>query len=93
GYRLDEQRRPIFLYEVALGDVRFEVTEQPLPKPERALCRRFTLTGQPRAAVAVRPGGQALVESSVERRELGDDLIEIRCDADGRAAFTLEVTW
>ena len=47
----------------------------------------------PGAAGTVRLAGQALVERSVQSRELGDDLIEVRCDADGRAAFTLEVTW
>lgn len=93
GYRLDEQRRPIFLYDLVRDGTTLAVAEQPLPKLERALRRHFTLSGPPGAAVTVRLAGQALVEPSEQSRELGDDLIEVRCDADGRAAFTLEIAW
>ena len=52
GYRLDEQRQPIFLYR--LGDV--DIEEQPVPELRPGgpiLMRKFSVTGKPPAAGAL----------------------------------------
>jgi hypothetical protein len=81
GYRLDQDRRPVFLYEIFAGGVTISVAEQPLPKRDNAgasLVRRFQITGAPDQRVLIDRGGGA------SEQALG---------ADGTISFDVEVTW
>ncbi len=82
GYELDEQRRPIFIYDLYDGPTVYRVSEQPIPGHrggEPSLSRRFVVEG---------PAGGTLRVASDD----GDDRV-VRLGDDGGAGFTLEVTW
>ncbi len=77
GYRFDDQRRPIFMYDVEQDGTVVSVNEQPIPSRERGkakLIRRFTLQG---------PAGLML-------EVLGQS---VTLDASGAAQFDVETTW
>lgn len=87
GYRLDDQHRPIMLYEIRRGDDIVKIEEQPLPQvsgQERSLLRRFTLKGAAGLAVQIHPELAELRADSAGRT--------IELDDRGHAMFALEVT-
>jgi hypothetical protein len=82
GYRLDDERRPVFRYELRSGSAAYDVSEQPIPHRGGEgegggpwMERRFEIRG---------PAGAAL-------RVAGER--DILLDGDGRAEFSLEVRW
>ena len=92
GYRLDEQRRPVFIYELLDGDARFAVAEQPIPRVvegRTSLLRRFVIEGPAGRALVVYAPSHRFVESG----EPADSARPLVLDADGTATFTLELTW
>jgi mono/diheme cytochrome c family protein len=80
GYRLDAERRPIFMYDLQDGPVVVAVEEQPLPRRDGMrvwLVRRFALSGPKGTVIQVNHGAG-------QRVTLGPD---------GSAHFELEVSW
>jgi mono/diheme cytochrome c family protein len=93
GYRLDDERRPIFLYDLARDDVAIDVTEQPQPRLSSGgatLVRRFTLTGPPGTEVAVHAGDLAARGAALARDD--EHGLLLRLDDAGRGAFDLELS-
>lgn len=80
GYRFDEQRRPIFMYDAAspATDVVVRVQEQPIPARTAtggpSLLRRFSLQGPPGTTISI----------------LGS---MIQLDGNGRAEHDIEINW
>jgi mono/diheme cytochrome c family protein len=95
GYRLDEQRGPVLLYELRGDAATIEVTERPRPyrDAERAtMRRRVELRGPAGAAVLVAPEGLPLTRGRGAFEELlGGELIRVTLDGDGAASFELEI--
>lgn len=93
GYRLDEQRRPVFIYELHAGEIEILVEEQPLPsraegKPR--VIQRFTLEGPKGTKVILATGGREARGTSGDAR---DGFASVTLDDAGKAQFELEVTW
>ncbi len=89
GYRLDADRRPVFLYEISAGDLVVAVSEQPVPivtEERRSLERRFELRGPPGAVVPIDLAGQGAPRTEVAEQGLV-------LDADGRGRLVLELAW
>ncbi|NNF43178.1 MAG: c-type cytochrome, partial [Phycisphaerales bacterium] len=86
GYELDAERSPVFLYELRSAGTVVSVRERPRPRRSGAaagLRRHFELSGPPGVVVIVDTSDPAV----------SGDRTRVRLDADGRAAFALEVTW
>ncbi len=95
GYRLDEQRRPVFRYDLAAGDAVIAVREQPVPwgtDDAPSLLRRFVLSGPAGASVLVDLAGHRLLEASPPSPG-ARDRFEITLDDTGSATFSVELTW
>jgi hypothetical protein len=95
GYRLDEQRRPVFHYQIAVGTTVIDVSEQPVPRREGlsvSMQRRFALEGPPGASVWVQHGGQRLDPGAGTFEGRGEDVTAVTLSG-GEASFDLEVTW
>lgn len=93
GYRLDAQRRPVFMYDLAAGDAIIKVEEQPRPSRENGkpkLVERFELQGPPGALVVLTPGTR---EARGLSGEAGKGSAHVTLDDQGKASFELEVTW
>jgi mono/diheme cytochrome c family protein len=77
GYRLDESRRPIFMYDATAANTTISIAEQLIPSRANGrpkLLRRFVIEGTPGIVLDVL-GKRATV------------------NADGRATIDVEVTW
>ena len=76
--RLDESGRPVFLYDLRAGEAVYRVSEQPVPKRGGdGLTLVRRFTVEGPAATVLEVAGYGAVT----------------LDADGRAEFSLEVTW
>ncbi len=96
GYRLDAERRPVFLYDLCGGGEVIHVSEQPIPHREGQrswVRRRFELTGPAHGGVRIDPAGQRVVDSEGRRLDGPAGMIEILLGADGRAVFETELVW
>jgi mono/diheme cytochrome c family protein len=94
GYRLDEARRPVFLYDLAAEGVVVGVAEQPLPVPgegRTALLRRFDLVGPAGSVIEADLRGQGGAGEGIAPRS--DGLCEITLGESGRGSFSLEIPW
>ncbi|MCP3903768.1 MAG: c-type cytochrome [Planctomycetes bacterium] len=78
GYRLDDQRRPIFRYDLVGGDITVRVEEQPIPTTDGALRRHFSFEGPPGTTIEVLDGEAPTV---------------VRLHPDGRNVSVREVRW
>ena len=96
GYRLDDNRQPLFLYELRRGDATWSVEERPAPY------RRGEAAGMVRHLTVEGPAGSRLPVNKAEgtlrgvrgETSIGDDghgLVGL--DGDGKAEFELEISW
>jgi cytochrome c553 len=95
GYRLDERRRPVFLYRILTPAGEVEVTEQPFPRRCESiwgLVRRIELTGAAGLRLEVVHPGLPLRPGLGAIRSLDAARSEVQLDGRGRASFELEVT-
>ena len=93
GYRLDEQRRPIFIYELHAGEIEVLVHEQPLParrEGKPSLTQRFSLEGPKGTQIILMPGKRIANGLS---GDVANGAASITLDDTGKAEFELEVTW
>lgn len=93
GYRLDDQRRPTFVYELRAGEIEVLVNEQPLPSRSEGLARmtqRFALEGPKGAKVILAPGKRTVKGLP---GDASDGVTSVTLDDQGKAEFELEVTW
>ncbi len=93
GYRLDEGRRPTFMYELRAGDIEILVDEKPLPARSNSratITQRFTLQGPRGARIILAVGTR---KASGVSGDLSNGIGSVTLDDQGKAAFELEVTW
>lgn len=99
GYRLDALRRPTLLYDVAAGDARLRVEEQPTPLRDDGspgLRRRLVITGPPGASLLLNVGGGQRAVEAIDGTvgpPRTDGLAPARLDNAGRLDVVVEVRW
>ena len=85
GYRLDDHRRPIFLFRAQLAEGELVVEHQPVPQRRSgaaALLNRMTLRGPSGATVCINvPAAQ------------GEDIRQLQLDRSGEAHLEWEISW
>ncbi|MHC5022635.1 MAG: hypothetical protein ACYTGG_01815 [Planctomycetota bacterium] len=97
GYRLDEQRRPIFRYDLFVEDGAVSVEDQPIAEAADGqvgprLLRRLVLSGEAGLRVAVDPAGHRVRSAPDGRVDRGDGSFEVVLGAEP-VVIMLEVTW
>jgi mono/diheme cytochrome c family protein len=96
GYKLDELRRPVFMYELTSVEVGIDIVEHitaHVSGNSRSIRQQVNLKGEAGTRVQIELAGRKLLECTPQAVRMDDDTHIVTLDASGAAEITLEVAW